>query len=147
MADVFSQLVGNGFTLVVAVAILGACLFALMWGQGPEKAVACAYLAAWGVSLLVYDRDGHQQPALAALDAVVFLGLGWLALTSKRAWLLWATAAQLLVLAAHGAMAMGLNVSLAAYVSVLGIWSLILAIALFVGALQYPAGRGKLSWT
>ena len=101
MVDGIMQLVNNGFTLTISLATLFACLFAIVWGQWPEKASGVGYLAAWALSFMVYDRDGHLQPALLAVDGGVLVGLGWMALGTKRAWPLWATAAQLLTVLTH----------------------------------------------
>lgn len=147
MIDGILQLVSNGFTLTISLATLFACLFAIVWGQWPEKVAGVGILAGWGLSLLVFDRDGHAQPALAAVDAVVLLGLGWATIATKRAWLLWATAAQLLMVVSHGAMVIFADVSLAAFSSVLGVWSLVLVTSLIVGALQHPARAEGWSWT
>lgn len=87
-----------GAVLMVAIAT-----FAFLKGDEMERIGAAAYLLAWFASLLT-QGDGRLydvQWAMFAIDLVVLLVFGGLAWRSYRAWPIWATALQLLVVMSH----------------------------------------------
>ena len=107
-----------------------------LWRGGiPEKRVAVANVAAWFLTPLAYDRDltGLQWGVLG-VDGLFLAYLLFLALTTDRLWLLFATAFQLLGIVTHVAMGVDEGVPALPYRWGLVIWSYLTLAALAVGA-------------
>lgn len=88
--------------LVLAAAVL-VVAFAFWKGDEPERMGAAAYALVFLGSLMVPDSSDLSVPqwGLMAMDVVllaVFLGL---AFHSRRAWLVWASAFQALIVTVH----------------------------------------------
>ncbi|MEH6665924.1 MAG: hypothetical protein V7678_13825 [Brevundimonas sp.] len=120
---------------VAMVLVSGAALWR---GGAPEKQTAVANLAAWFLTPLTYDADATGlQWGVLGVDAL-FLGyLLWLALTTNRLWLLFATAFQLLGILTHLAMVADSGVPALPYRWGLVIWSYLVLAALGAGTLVH----------
>lgn len=95
-------------SLVQDVLAFSICLAALVWGAGPERAVAVVWLLCFEFTLRVYryvSETGYQLETtdlfLGSTDIVA--GLLWIviALNSNRNYPLFVAALQLLVISAH----------------------------------------------
>ncbi|MDO8900020.1 MAG: hypothetical protein Q7V15_01555 [Phenylobacterium sp.] len=117
---------------VAMVLVSGAAL----WRGGvPEKRVAVANVAAWFLTPLAYDRDAlGLQWGVLGVDALFLAYLLFLALTTDRLWLLFATAFQLLGIVTHVAMGVDEGVPALPYRWGLVIWSYLTLASLGVGA-------------
>jgi len=117
---------------VAMILVSGAAL----WRGGiPEKRVAVANVAAWFLTPLAYDRDlAGLQWGVLGVDALFLAYLLFLALTTDRLWLLFATAFQLLGIVTHVAMAADADVPALPYRWGLVIWSYLTLASLAVGA-------------
>ena len=93
MFDTLPAQIGAGLMVVVAG-------FAFLKGDEPERIAASAYVLGWFASLLV-QTESDTQWGLMGMDAImlaIFAGLTW---KSRRAWPVWATALQSLVVMSH----------------------------------------------
>lgn len=126
---------------VLMTLVSGAALWR---GGAPEKRVAVANVAAWFLTPLTYDVNAPGlQWGVLGVDAL-FLGyLLFLALTTDRLWLLFATAFQLLGIVTHLAMAADSGVPALPYRWGLVIWSYLVLAALAVGTLIHGAQAEK----
>ena len=117
---------------IAMVLVSGAAL----WRGGvPEKRVAVANVAAWFLTPLAYDRDlAGLQWGVLGVDALFLAYLLFLALTTDRLWLLFATAFQLLGIVTHVAMGVDEGVPALPYRWGLVIWSYLTLAALAAGA-------------
>ena len=96
MFDTLPAQIGAGLMVVVAG-------FAFLKGDEPERIAAGAYVLGWFASLLVQSESPGPgtQWGLMGMDMImlaVFAGLTW---KSRRAWPVWATALQSLVVMSH----------------------------------------------
>lgn len=119
------------------------CGFAFWRGGRPEKAAALACLAAWLVSVVVYNYRNWVDPQWAVLgvDLALLAALTALALTADRIWLLFASAFQLLGVVIHIAMMADRDVAGLPYVRGLVIWSYLVILALGVGTWNHWRSR------
>jgi len=86
-----------------AVLVVIVCAFAFLKGDETERLAAGAYVLGWFASLLAQndtDLTGVQY-GVFAIDTVMLLVLAGLAWKSRRAWPVWASAFQLLVVMSH----------------------------------------------
>lgn len=91
------------YSQVGAVIVLLVVGFAFWKGEEPEKIAASAYGLGWFASMLVQDDANLYgiQWSMLALDLVMLGVLGALVWKARRAWTVWATALQLLVVMSH----------------------------------------------
>ncbi|MBA4794084.1 hypothetical protein [Phenylobacterium sp.] len=115
---------------VLMMAVSGAAL----WGGGrPERRAALANVLAWLLTPLAYLPAARLQWGVLAVDAA-FLGyLLYLALTTNRLWLLFATAFQLLGIVTHMATAADVYLPALPYRWGLVIWSYLVLASLAAG--------------
>ena len=109
--------------------------FAFLKGDEPERMGAAAYLLAWFASLLA-QSDGrlYDVPlALFAIDVVVLMVFGALAWKSQRAWPIWATALQLLVVMSHVMILIDLRPPIASFYMVMNLVGYGVLLCLAVG--------------
>lgn len=84
------------------VAMPAVCGFALWRGGGPERRAAVAIAVAWIGSVVVDVDEWHGvQWGIMAIDVVLLAYLAALSVASRRTWLTFATAFQLLIVATH----------------------------------------------
>jgi hypothetical protein len=113
-----------------------SCGFALWRGGRPERAAAATCLAAWVATRLAYNSGNWIDPqwGVLAVDVAFLAVLVYLALTTDRAWLLFAAAFQLLGVAIHVAITIDRGIRASAYISALVIWSYLILLSLSWGA-------------
>ncbi|WP_062098342.1 hypothetical protein [Caulobacter sp. CCH5-E12] len=123
--------------LVFAIAMVVACVAALVRGRWEERLLGATYLAACMASLAVEKRPWTgPQGAVIAIDAIVLaLAIG-VVLGSRKLWPVIAAAFQVLTVGAHLAFigAEG-RLGAAGYLTVLAVWSYGM-----VGCLAWGAG-------
>lgn len=109
--------------------------FAFLKGDEPERVGAGAYLLAWFASLLA-QSDGrlYDVPlAMFGIDFVVLIVFGALAWKSQRAWPIWATALQLLVVMSHVMILIDLRPPIASFYMVMNLVGYGILLCLAVG--------------
>ena len=116
-----------------------ACGFALWRGRGPERRAAVAIAVAWVGSVAV-DVDGWHgvQWGIMAIDMVLLAYLAALTVVSRRTWLLFATAFQLLIVATHFAFVFDSAVGNPGFFSAYYLWSWLELACLAWGAAVAP---------
>lgn len=128
MFDTLPTQIGAGVTVLVVA-------FAFLKGDEPERIAAGAYVVAWFASLLV-QTDGSvagTQWSLMSIDMImlcVYLGLAW---KSRRAWPVWATALQSLVVMSHILTLIDIRPSQAAFVAVINLASIGILFVIAIG--------------
>lgn len=120
-----------------AVAAL-ICGFAFVKGDEPERVGAGGYLIALFASVLIQDKSALSGPqwGLMAIDGLMlalYAGLAW---RSRRAWPVWASALQGLVVMIHVLTAIDARPPLAAFYAVINLASYGVLLALAVGAFR-----------
>lgn len=112
---------------------------ALGWFRGgrPERTAVAAILAAWAVGLALADwRMGRSALGPALSDLGLLGTLAWLAFRHDRWWLLVATAAQSLVVAAHFALALQPDLTEGENLAALSVFRLLCLLALSGGVVE-----------
>lgn len=112
---------------------------ALGWFRGgrPERAAVAVILAAWAIGLALADwRLGRSAVGPALSDLGLLSALAWLALRHDRWWLLVATAAQSLAVAAHAALALQPDLTDSENLAALSVFRLLCLLALSGGVLE-----------
>ncbi|MDO9588972.1 MAG: hypothetical protein Q7J13_13705 [Brevundimonas sp.] len=128
MFDTLPTQIGAGLTVAVVA-------FAFLKGDEPERIAAGAYVLAWFASLLVQSDGavGSTQWGMMGIDAIllaVFAGLAW---KSRRAWPVWATALQSLVVMSHILTLIDIRPPMAAFVAVVNLASTGILVAIAIG--------------
>jgi len=128
MFDTLPTQIGAGLTVLVVA-------FAFLKGDEPERIAAGSYVLAWFASLLVQgDGAAHgTQWGLMGIDVImigVYVGLAW---KSRRAWPVWATALQSLVVMSHVLTLVDIRPSMAAFVAVINLASLGILLVIAIG--------------
>ena len=118
----------------MAVSVL-VVAFAFLKGDEPERIGAAAYALVVLGTLMISDGGSLSVPqwGLMAMDIVllaVFLGLAW---HTRRAWLVWASAFQSLIVTGHVLVAANLRPPSDAFATVNNISNYGLLIAMAVG--------------
>ena len=96
MFDTLSTQIGAVLTVLVVS-------FAFLKGDEPERVAGGAYVLGWFASLLIQDDgavDGTQW-GMMAIDTIMLMVLVALVWKSRRAWPVWASALQSLVVMSH----------------------------------------------
>lgn len=127
-----------GFAAVVLV-----CGYAFLKGDEPERIGAGAYLLGLFASVLTQDKAALSGPqwGLMAIDGImlaVYAGLAW---KSRRAWPVWASALQGLVVMIHLLTLIDVRPPLAAFYAVINLASYGVLLALAIGT--FRAGRER----
>ncbi len=119
-----------------------ACGFALWRGGGPERRAAIAIAVAW-IGSMVVDVDAWRgvQWGIMAIDVLLLVYLGALTVASRRVWLLFATAIQLLIVATHFAFVFDSAVGNLGFFSAYYLWSWLELACLVWGAAVAPRSR------
>ena len=116
--------------------LVSALLFVLWKGGAAERIVACAFLTAFLVSMLVEPWtsarfDSTMVPTLL-IDASLLVVLGLVALRAERRWPLFATVLQVLIVMAHVVTAIDPALFGMTYMLMINVWPF-LQIAILVG--------------
>ncbi|WP_448582991.1 hypothetical protein [Thermaurantiacus sp.] len=127
--------------ILFAALLLGTLALAWRRGGREERLAALALLCSALLSPLAQNR-GFAGPEywILLIDALLFLALGAIALTSRAFWPLWAAGFQLGALAVHLAAARVPEILPAAYAATLIIWSYPVVVAVALGT--WFEGRG-----
>lgn len=123
------------YTLLVAVTLLA------MWRGGRDERLAAAIciLGTVATVLLVApipQRYAEMEVAVAAVDAVVFLGFVFIALRSDRYWPLWVAGIQLTTAIGHLLKVIQPDLLPLAYGAALMFWSYPILLIIAAGALR-----------
>ena len=131
MAELIDEGVREFFILLTA-----SCLLALWRGLLPERVAAVALMLAWLATQLVNSHDPLQPEfGMLAVDLLLLVVLGGLAVLSGRRWLMAATACHLLTIGDHLAMILDTRLLSYAYRTVMVIWGYAVILALVLGVL------------
>ena len=116
--------------LALAVVILAASI-----GRAPERIAAAVIGIDWACGVLFQDHRPfhHLQPVSFALDAVQAVFLGFIAVSWKRTWTLWAAAFALLLVLTHVTVLLDRSFTQWSYLTVSYLWSFGLLIAMALG--------------
>lgn len=123
------------YSQIGAVFMVAVGLFAFLKGDAPERFGAGVYMLGWLASLLT-QQDGELYKApigMFVLDTIalfIFAGLAWKA---HRAWPIWVTAIQLLVVMTHIMTMIDLRTSLQSLYTIGNLASYLILIALALG--------------
>ena len=128
MFDTLPTQIGAGLTVLVVA-------FAFLKGDEPERIAAGTYVLAWFASLLVQADSAVQgtQWGLLGIDVImlgIYVGLVW---KSRRAWPVWATALQSLVVMSHILTLVDIRPSMSAFVAVINLASLGILLVIAIG--------------
>ena len=128
----------SGYQLPVWVwptALLSVCALAVWRGRNEERLAAGGYLAAWALSLVVFQaRSEETQWGVLVVDAGLLGLFVWLAMRGRRYWPLFAAGFQLLAVVTHIARALDSAVSGWAYLTAGIVWGYLVLIAIGYGA-------------
>ena len=119
-----------GLLLVVLV-----CAFAFLKGDETERLGAGAYILSWFASLLL-QRDGELydvQWGVFAVDTAMLVVLGGLMWKSRKSWLVWAAACNLLIVMSHVVLMIDVRPPMAAFVTAVNLAGYGILISLAVG--------------
>lgn len=91
------------YAQIGAVIVVAICTFAFLKGGEIERVTAGAYVLGWFASLLVQNDFGLYgvQWGVFVIDAAMLCVLVALVWRSRSAWVVWASAFQLLVVMSH----------------------------------------------
>jgi hypothetical protein len=131
-------------TQIAALAMLAVCALALLIGRRLERWLAVATVAAWFLSAAVQtsDRVGVQW-GIFTVDIVYLLILIYLCTFERRAWILFMTAFQLLVVLTHVAFMIDRTLMQWSFFSAYYLWSDAELVAFAVGVAQAGWGRWR----
>ena len=122
------------YSQAIAVAAVVVVAFAFIKGDEPEKFAGAAYALSYlGTLVTLSGSWSVPQWGVMGMDIIllaVFLGLAW---HSRRAWLVWASAFQALVVTSHILVAANLRPPSDAFAAVNNISNYGLLIAMAVG--------------
>jgi hypothetical protein len=126
------------------VALPLTCLAAFRWGGRTERAISLLFLTALlGTSVVL---NSYAEPfatipiALVAIDCAVLAGLSAAAILSRRGWLIWATAFQIIATIGHLSRLMLPDLSRLAYGLMEGASGWPALLALMIGICRYRRG-------
>lgn len=128
MFDTLAAQIGAGVVVVV-------CGFAFLKGDEPERTVAGVFVLGWFAALL---GQGAANPynvgaIVLSIDVVALFVLGAMIWKSRKTWLIWAAACQLLVVTGHLMMYVDLRPSAASYIFILNLAGYGVLLALAIG--------------
>jgi MFS superfamily sulfate permease-like transporter len=92
------------YLVIFTVSLPLCCSFALLRGGSPERIIAALFLIANAATFVA--GTGTTQPGVTrwgvfAVDVVMLISLGAVALRANRIWPLWITSMQLVTVLAH----------------------------------------------
>jgi len=129
MFDTLYSQIGTAFAVLVVA-------FAFLKGDEPERVGGGAYALGALASLLVQDETRLYGPqwGLMGIDAVLLAAYAAVAWKSRRAWPVWASAFQALVVMTHVMIAVDVRPPLVAFYAVINLaaWGILLVLALGV---------------
>lgn len=131
MLDTLQTQIGAAIT-VIAIA------FAFLKGDEPERIGAGAYVLAWYASLLIQGdgAGGGASWGLATTDFVLLCVYAALAWKSRRAWPVWASGLQSLIVMSHLLTFIDLRPPLMAFYAVINVSSYGILLVIAIGTFQ-----------
>lgn len=120
----------------VSLAItLAICLFTFAAGGAAQRVTALVTLAGWIGSSALQDRQDLVDPQYAtfALDLLLLVVFGWIALRWRQDWSMAVVSFQLLTMLTHIAIMIDLRIAARAYVTAYLAWSYLLLLAVAWG--------------
>lgn len=129
----------------IAVVVVA---FAFLKGDEPERIGAGAYALGSLAALLVQDDSRLYGPqwGMMVIDAILLGAYAALAWKSRRAWPVWVSALQSLVVMTHVLMLVDLRLPLAAFLAVINLASYGILAALVLGVVQAIRERRALGF-
>lgn len=132
-AFLFTSIIG----WIGAGLMLGGCVLALALGSARERTGAVVYLLCWLLSTFLrvqYGFSMYSTVAIWILDLVLLFTFGALIWKSDRAWPVWATALQLLIMTCQFLFLIDFAPTLSAYSTVINFSSLGIILSLAWGS-------------
>lgn len=128
MFDTLSAQIGAIFVVLI-------CAFAFLKGDEPERIGGGAYVLLWFASLLVQNDVGiyDDQIGIFIIDVLMLVVLGGLVWRSRRAWPVWASGFQLLIVMSHIVAHIDVRPPAMAFITVINMAGYGVLIALAVG--------------
>ncbi len=131
MFDTLQTQIGAAITVVVIA-------FAFLKGDEPERVGGGAYVLAWFASLLIQDDGGGGGVSwgLVATDFVLLCVFAALAWKSRRAWPVWASGLQSLIVMSHLLTFVDIRPPLMAFYAVINVSSYGILLVIAIGTFQ-----------
>ena len=128
MFDTLSTQIGAGLTVAMVA-------FAFLKGDEPERIAAGTYVVGWFASLLIQSDGavGGTQWGLMGIDVVmlaVFVALAW---KSRRAWPVWVSALQSLIVMSHVLTLVDIRPPVSAFYAVINLASTGILLVIAIG--------------
>ncbi|NIJ09410.1 hypothetical protein FHS31_003042 [Sphingomonas vulcanisoli] len=131
--------------LMFDLFLAGTCLFAFVWGGGPEKVGSAlnvaASVATTALRLLDPRFFAPANAVIFAIDLLVLVGFFWLAVRSTRFWPVWAFGFALADVVLSVTAALLPHVPLFAFHTGLGVYAYLALGAMTLGTWTYRASR------
>lgn len=118
-----------------AIFVVLVCTFAFLKGDETERLAAGAYILSWFASMLL-QTDGEMyevQWGVFAVDTVMLFVFGALIWKSRKTWLVWATACNLLIVMSHIVLMVDIRPPMAAFLTVVNLAGYGVLISLAIG--------------
>ena len=128
MFDTLPTQIGAGLTVLVVA-------FAFLKGDEPERIAAGGYVLAWFASLLIQGDGSVQgtQWGLMGIDVIMLAVYTALAWKSRRAWPVWASALQSLVVMSHVLTLIDIRPPVSAFYAVINLASTGILLVIAIG--------------
>ncbi len=128
MFDTLSTQIGAVLTVLVVA-------FAFLKGDEPERVAAGAYVLGWFASLLIQGDGAVDGPqwGMMAIDTIMLMVLVALVWKSRRAWPVWASALQSLVVMSHILTVVDIRPPASAFYAVINLASTGILLAIAIG--------------
>jgi hypothetical protein len=118
-----------------AAIVVAVCTFAFLKGDNTERTAAGAYILGWFASMLL-QTDGEMykvQWGVFAVDTAMLVILGALVWRSRKSWLVWAAACDLLIVMSHIVLMIDIRPPMAAFLTVVNLAGYGVLISLAIG--------------
>lgn len=130
------------FIWTLRIAIAAIAIFAFRKGGEPERLVAAVLLAAAGLDVFNHILFGEPafflvNPGHLVIDAWSMIALMWVALRANRAWPMWVSAAQIIVVLGHVSKIVELSLVRFGYYAMTQVPLNVQAAALLIGTIAH----------
>lgn len=126
-----------GWVIAAWASMSAACCFAWWKGGRPERLVATTYATAALLSFPIANFASGPELWILVVDAAFLATLLYLALTTDRFWLLWATSFHAASVVTHLAVSVQPDVVPAAYAHYSIFWAYLVKVMLVVGTASH----------
>lgn len=135
------------WTLRIAIAAIA--IFAFRKGGEPERLVAAVLLAAAGLDVFNHILFGEPafflvNPGHLVIDAWSMIAMMWVALRANRAWPMWVSAAQIIVVLGHVSKIVELSLVRYGYYAMTQVPLNVQAVALLIGTIAHMRRRERI---